>query len=444
MFQRVIDNSNCTPSASIRHHCIALSCAYSRVLYTNTLHPSHPPTPTLALAPPLSAEPRSVSGFDLSSLNFKEQSSYQLYFNLWKEEVKMDLLASRLKIVAQNVFFRSCFHRWKCSGNIDVLYWDSEGVTISASVSMFDTPIIAGHHQEEKEEDEELMRVDEGMQDDTVISSPKEEYEEEEEEEEDDDEEEDEDYCSEQYEEDFTLPLSLPLRTLDQTLCSGSVAPRPSDSKSKRVSFLDNTPLSYEEREEGERDGNRDEDGGRDEERDEGGDTDRDGDEIDVVEDTDNGHTHSLPFNCTHRLTAAEIQVIREEIDGKEVHIPDQTGNISAEENDLVKVDTVSMLGEVIGGKIMGNGEGKGEGSLNAGGEVKGDEKGKIEGEGKKEGEGKIEGEGDQSSPVDEEAEKLKVKAEKKGKREKSERRRSRINRAINCQMSFGNKDIYF
>ena len=370
----------------------------------------------------------------------------------------MDLLASRLKIVAQNVFFRSCFHRWKCSSNIDVLYCDSKGVSISTSVSMFDTPIIADHHQkekkkeEEKEEVEELMRVDGGMQDDTVISSPKEEYEEEEEEEEDDDEEDEdedyEDYCSEQYEEDFTLPLSLPLRTLDQTLCSGSVAPRPSDSKSKRVSFLDNTPLFYEEREEGERDGNRDEDGGRDDERDEGGDTDRDGDrdgdEIDVVEDTNNRNTHSLAFDCTHRLTAAEIQVIREEIDGKEMHIPDQTENISAEENDIVKVDTVSMLGEAIGGKIKGNGEGKGEGPLNGGGEVKGDEKGKIEGEGKKEGEGKIEGEGDQSSPVDEEAEKLKVKAEKKGKREKSERRRSRINRAINCQMSFGNKDIYF
>jgi hypothetical protein len=189
------------------------------------------------------------------------------------------------------------------------------------------------------------------------------------------------------------------------------------------VSFLDDTPLPYEE-------------GGRDGAGDEGVEKvgDREGDEIDADEGTDNGRALLRSFDCTHRLTAAEIQIIREEIDGKDVCVLDQTENTFADENDLLKARTVSgpgaLEGEVSGGGIRG-GEGKDEveeGGKEKGGEVKGEEK--------------EEGEGDQHT--DAEAEKLKVKAEKKGKREKSERRRSRINRAINCQLSFGNKDIYF
>jgi hypothetical protein len=392
------------------------------VLFLCKLILSHPPL-LLSLSP-RSTELRCLNSVDLSSLNFKEQHSYQLYFNLWKAEVKMDLLASRLKVVAQNVFLRTCFHRWKRQGrgrdSIDLSLCGSLG--ISASVSASVSTLSDGHLEEDEEKDEkeeDLMGL--GVDNQSSTSSNRE----------DNDEEEEEfyqDYCDEKYEDDFILPLPLPLYTLDQNIGSVKAVPRPSDSRNKRVSFLDDKPLLYEEKG---RDGMRDE-GGRDGEGDEGEETEGERDEVDADEGTDNGHTLLRSFDCTHRLTAAEIQVIREEIDGKDVCLPDQTDNTFTEENNLLKVNTVSELQELEGGEEKGGefkgGEGKDEveGGGKGGGEAKGEEK----------------EEGDQ--PTDVEAEKLKMKAEKKVKREKSERRRSRINRAINCQMSFGNKDIYF
>ena len=331
----------------------------------------------------------------------KEKSACKVYFDLWREGARRGLLLTRLTATAQRASVRRFFSHWRALGG-------AGGASLSDSDSASVSPrSLSSHLKTEGVQSPHSLLKGGGVGDEDCQDSDIERCEGDQE-------------CAEAF---------LPLPHSDQCLSFlDSMAPRACDLKSKKVSFFDVTPLPYEERRTG---GERIEEGDEEEEGEEGG--GRDGERyeeegFDTDQNTDSGHSLlSVSFSSTHRLTAAEIQVIREEIDGKEMCVVDQTEKHSAQETHKESDAVTELKGEV-------KGEAKGEG----------EEKGEVKGEVKGEENGEVKGEGDVALPRNEEAEKLKLKAEKRVKREKSERRRSRINRAINCQNSFGSKDVYF